>query len=281
VLRGTAAGLEFVFGAGSFAEGWGEVAQRLAERPEFYRGSVATALFEGEAPDDDGFAAFLEAVRECGIEVRGVYGGETLAGLAERFELAYLGAPPRPSVASFERKRAAKAKAERTVRLSETARSLQADFAGARADIAQRRARGEASVKKPVVAGARAVSGVAAAPAKPAVPGTLYHRGTLRGGKSLQQLGNIVVVGDVNPGAELVASGDILVFGALRGTAHAGAQGDADARVVALELAPTQLRIATFIAVDDASRKPQEPEVAFVAGDRIAIAPFAKVGMNR
>ena len=117
--------------------------------------------------------------------------------------------------------------------------------------------------------------------AKPAVPGTLYHRGTLRGGKSLQQLGNIVVVGDVNPGAELVASGDILVFGALRGTAHAGAQGDADARVVALELAPTQLRIATFIAVDDASRRPQEPEVAFVAGDRIAIAPFAKVGMNR
>ena len=71
-------------------------------------------------------------------------------------------------------------------------------------------------------------------------PATLYHVGTLRGGQSLHNLGNIVVVGDVNPGAELVASGDIVVFGALRGVAHAGAQGDAGARVYAIELAPTQ-----------------------------------------
>ena len=81
---------------------------------------------------------------------------------------------------------------------------------------------------------------------------TLYHRGTLRGGQALHNLGNLVVIGDVNPGAELVASGDIVVFGALRGVAHAGAQGDRSARVIALELAPTQLRIATVIASGDA-----------------------------
>jgi septum site-determining protein MinC len=114
----------------------------------------------------------------------------------------------------------------------------------------------------------------------PPAPGTLYHRGTLRGGQILQQVGNIVVVGDVNPGAELVASGDILVFGALRGTAHAGAQGDAAARVAALELSPTQLRIATFIAADDAKRKSREPEVAFVHEQRIAIAPYARAGQR-
>ncbi|MGH7729544.1 MAG: septum site-determining protein MinC, partial [Vulcanimicrobiaceae bacterium] len=104
-------------------------------------------------------------------------------------------------------------------------------------------------------------------------PATLYHRGTLRGGRSLHQVGNIVVVGDVNPGAELVASGEILVFGALRGTAHAGARGDLSARVLALELAPTQLRIATAIAAG-AERGSGLPEIAFVREGRIAIAPY-------
>jgi septum site-determining protein MinC len=281
VLRGTAAGLEFVFGASEFGEAWDEIQRHLAERPAFYRGSQATVVFDGVIPEEASFAAFLDTVRGYGIELHGLYGGEDFSGFAARFELAYLGNPPRPRVASFERKRASRA--ERTVKLSETARSLQADFAGARADIAQRRARGEASVKKPVVAlTAQSVpQNGAVKPQPPAEPGTLYHRGTLRGGQALQQLGNIVVVGDVNPGAELVASGDILVFGALRGTAHAGAQGDVNARVAALELAPTQLRIATFIASDDGKRRIAEAEVAFVTGDRIAIAPFAKVGMNR
>ncbi|MBD5633872.1 MAG: septum site-determining protein MinC, partial [Candidatus Eremiobacteraeota bacterium] len=119
----------------------------------------------------------------------------------------------------------------------------------------------------------------AVAPEAPAPPGTLYHRGTLRGGQTLQQLGSIVVVGDVNPGAELIATGDIVVFGALRGTAHAGAQGDASARVFALELAATQLRIATFIAADDGMRgRSREAEVAYVEGERIARAPYAKMG---
>ncbi|MGP6157723.1 MAG: septum site-determining protein MinC [Vulcanimicrobiaceae bacterium] len=278
MLRGTAAGLEFAFGAAPFAQAWDEMAQRLAERPSFYRGSQATAIFDDAAPDEEAFASFLSAVAAYGIELRGIYGGDELTSFAERFELAYLGAPPRPRVASFERKRAARA-----VKLSDTARSLQADFAGARADIAERRARGEASVKKPLVGVERSErpSAPPSVRVAPPEPGTLYHRGTLRGGQALQQLGNIVVVGDVNPGAELVASGDILVFGALRGTAHAGAQGDANARVAALELAPTQLRIATFIAIDDGQRRRTEAEVAFVSGDRITIAPFAKVGMNR
>jgi septum site-determining protein MinC len=133
---------------------------------------------------------------------------------------------------------------------------------------------------------ARAATPVApAAPrtttALPVGPATLYHSGTLRGGQTLQQIGNIVIVGDVNPGAELVASGDIVVFGALRGTAHAGAQGDASARVVALELAATQLRIATFIAADDGKRKARGAEVAFVESERIAIAPFERKGRDR
>ena len=97
----------------------------------------------------------------------------------------------------------------------------------------------------------------------------------------MQQLGTIVVVGDVNPGAELVATGDIVVMGALRGTAHAGAQGDVTARVIALELSPTQLRIATLIAAGDDSKpravRARGPEVALVENGRIAIAALAEV----
>ncbi|MBC5810566.1 MAG: hypothetical protein GIW95_06905 [Candidatus Eremiobacteraeota bacterium] len=163
--------------------------------------------------------------------------------------------------------------------MTDGARSLDADFAGARADIARRRARGEPSVPRPNFAQpvAAAPSPPAAVASLPAEPSTLYHRGTLRGGQALQQLGNIVVIGDVNPGAELTASGDILVFGALRGTAHAGAQGDTTARVFALELAPTQLRIATLIAAD-AELHAREPEVAYVESDRIAIGPAQRAG---
>jgi hypothetical protein len=237
MLRGTAAGLEFVFAGRPFEEAWTDIADRLAERPDFYRGSQATAIFEGVAPDELGMERFLETVRGYGITLRGVHGNEALEAVAVRHALTFLGEPPRPTVASFERKRAARAG---KIEIPEKARSLDADFAGARADIASRRARGEPSVPRPVFAP------VATAPAP-----------------------------------EIVATGDIVVFGALRGTAHAGAQGDLGARVFALELAATQLRIATLIAADDGARgtRPREPEVAFVEGDRIALAPYAKIGV--
>jgi septum site-determining protein MinC len=285
LLRGTAAGLEFVFGDEPFEEASAEVFARLAERPGFYRGSRATAVFVGvEIPGADTFAGFAQSVAEYGIELGGLYGPEGAPGLAEQSGVPFLGIAPRPSVASLGSKRAAKA--AQVVTLTEAARSLEADFAGARADIAERRARGEASVRKPKIAPLpQKPAPAGAAPAvlaeSPPLEGTLYYRGTVRGGQSLQQIGNIVVVGDVNPGAELVATGDILVFGALRGTAHAGAQGDSAARVVALELAPTQLRIATSIAAEERRRAGQRPEMAFVEGERIAIAPYAAGEVRR
>lgn len=72
---------------------------------------------------------------------------------------------------------------------------------------------------------------------------TVLWRKTLRSGQQIAFDGNVVVLGDVNPGAEIIAGGDIIVVGALRGLAHAGAKGRSDAVVAALELQPTQLRI--------------------------------------
>ena len=281
MLRGTSAGLEFVFAGLPFDDAWAEMSTRLSERPDFYRGSGAVAIFDDPAPADDDFAAFLEGIADFDIQLRGVYGQDELAIVAGKHAVAYLGKPPRRAVASFERKRASRAERP-TSEITDRAKSLDADFAGARADIAKRRAQGEPSVPRPNFAAAMAAAPPLAVTPALEIPkmGTLYHRGTLRGGQTLQQLGTIVVVGDVNPGAELVATGDIVVFGSLRGTAHAGAQGDMEARVLALELSPTQLRIGTLIAVDDSKtdgRRPRGPEVAFVENGRIAIAPLSEV----
>ncbi len=78
--------------------------------------------------------------------------------------------------------------------------------------------------------------------------GLLVHRGTLRSGDHLQANGTVLVLGDVNPGARISAGGHVLVWGRLRGSAHAGCHGDAEARIVALQLRPLQLRIAAAVA---------------------------------
>ncbi|NLZ38248.1 MAG: septum site-determining protein MinC [Firmicutes bacterium] len=102
---------------------------------------------------------------------------------------------------------------------------------------------------------------------------SLVIKKTLRSGQYIRFPGNVIVLGDVNPGAEIVAEGDIYVFGTLRGIAHAGVSGDRNASVVALRLAPTQLRIADVISrAPDDSSFPDQPEYAYVSEDRIMIA---------
>ena len=88
----------------------------------------------------------------------------------------------------------------------------------------------------------------------------LVHR-TLRSGNHIHYAGHVVVVGDVNPGAEIIAGGDVIVWGRLRGVVHAGAGGNEQAVVCALDLAPTQLRIAGQIAVSPERRGAAQPEM--------------------
>ena len=249
-----------------------ELRAQFAARPDFYRGSRAVANLGMLEPAASEIAAFRDALAEYGITLDGVCGAEAIAGVVAELDLAYLGSAALAEIAALPRRPV------REVRLSEEARSLVADFAGARADMVRRRKDG------PPAAAAVATAGVALPqPVRPLAVGvsTLYHRGTLRGGQALHNLGNLVVIGDVNPGAELVASGDIVVFGALRGVAHAGAQGDRSARVIALELAPTQLRIATLIATSDAGVKPRGPEHASIADERIVVVPFAEADLRK
>ncbi len=247
-----------------------ELRAHFTERPDFYRGSHAVANLGVLEPEPAEIAAFRDLLAEFGITLDGVSGSDTLAENLANLQLAYLGPAPVAEVSALPRSRAA-----RQIELSPEARSLVADFAGARADLAQRRIAKAAAPPPPSAPAGVASAGVAIPPTPayaPAGISTLYHRGTLRGGQALHNMGNIVVIGDLNPGAELIASGDIVVVGALRGTAHAGAQGDRTARVIALEFAPTQLRIATVIGADALAAS--GPQQATIEGDRIAVAPL-------
>ncbi len=97
---------------------------------------------------------------------------------------------------------------------------------------------------------------------------------TLRSGQQIKNQNSVVIVGDVNPGAEVIAGGDIIVFGRLRGVVHAGAGGNQSSQVAALKLDPTQLRIASSIArsPDDSNDSSEMlPERAFMNEESIMV----------
>ena len=103
----------------------------------------------------------------------------------------------------------------------------------------------------------------------------LVVRRTLRSGQRLRHPGDIVIVGDVNPGAEVVAGGDIVVWGRARGILRAGALGNEDAVICALDLSPLQLRIAGYIALSPEERRSRSmPEQASVRDGQIVAVPW-------
>lgn len=234
VVRGRGLALEIVLSEQDVEAGFADLDARLARQPDFYRGSKARAVFGATMPPQERIDDLRRVLDVYGIELESLDGGSD-------------GSAP-------------------SARLSTSARSLVADFAGARADIASRRQRGESSVRRSEAPQLRLVEVIT----------TRYHIGTLRGGQTLHHVGNLVVVGDVNPGAEVVATGDILVFGRLAGVAHAGAQGDESAHVYALELRPVQLRIASCIAAEDETKDAHaHPEVAFITDAHITVVPYS------
>lgn len=89
-----------------------------------------------------------------------------------------------------------------------------------------------------------------------AVSETKFHRGSLRSGQKMESEGSLVILGDVNSGAEIMASDNIVVLGALRGLAHAGAKGNKQAIISAGLLDTVQIRIANVIKEIDRDEEP-------------------------
>jgi septum site-determining protein MinC len=103
----------------------------------------------------------------------------------------------------------------------------------------------------------------------------IFLHQTLRSGNSIRFPGHVAVLGDVNPGAEIVAGGSIVVWGRLRGTVHAGAQGDEGAVVCALDLSPMQLRIAAHVATSPPRRGKPQPEMASLRDGQLVAEPWS------
>jgi septum site-determining protein MinC len=102
---------------------------------------------------------------------------------------------------------------------------------------------------------------------------------SLRSGQKIRYAGDVVLYGDVNPGAEVIAGGNILVMGKLKGLCHAGARGDDGALIIAFDFRPAQVRIGRKIAIPP-DRGPRAtrtyaPEIAWVRGGEILIEAYA------
>lgn len=105
----------------------------------------------------------------------------------------------------------------------------------------------------------------------------LYIPKTVRSGQRVVHQGNLVIGADVNAGAEVVATGDIVVFGTLRGIAHAGSEGDTNARIVAGNMRPQQIRIADKMArspEDSSNSRERFTEVARIESGEIIVVPL-------
>ncbi|HIZ29444.1 MAG TPA: hypothetical protein H9673_09680 [Candidatus Adamsella sp.] len=97
---------------------------------------------------------------------------------------------------------------------------------------------------------------------------TVYVKQTIRSGQIVSHDGNVVIIGDCNPGSEIIASGDITVWGELKGIAHAGAQGNESAVIRALKLDAIQLRISGCYA-----RRPDRANIEFVSAPTDTFTP--------
>ena len=116
-----------------------------------------------------------------------------------------------------------------------------------------------------------------AASQNPDVQEMLVVNKTVRGGQEIRTKSSVLVCGNVNPGAQIIAGGSIDVRGICRGMVHAGAFGDTSAIVVADHLMPTQIRIASFIARSpDHMDMTEKAERASIKGGQIVIEPIER-----
>ena len=108
----------------------------------------------------------------------------------------------------------------------------------------------------------------------------LFVKETFRSGESISYPGDVVVLADVNPGAEILADGDIVVFGSLKGMAHAGAAGDTKATIIALELDSPRIRIGPYTGLAPTDEPWSKtlgtgPRIAYARRSAVYVAQYA------
>ena len=105
-----------------------------------------------------------------------------------------------------------------------------------------------------------------------AISETKFHRGSLRCGQKLESEGSLVIIGDVNSGAEVIASDHIIVLGSLRGLAHAGAKGNKQAIIAAGLVDTVQIRMANIVKEINRDEEPMHKQACvYIDDDKIVI----------
>jgi septum site-determining protein MinC len=112
-------------------------------------------------------------------------------------------------------------------------------------------------------------------------PQARFIQRTVRSGQRVTFSGHLTLLGDVNPGGEIIAGGNIIVWGRVQGVVHAGAFGDTNAVICALDLNPAQLRIANLIArsPENSTTHPAQPERAHIQDNVIIVEPWKGRGL--
>ncbi|MDH4135823.1 MAG: septum site-determining protein MinC [Anaerolineae bacterium] len=251
LIRGTSEGLVITLGAGDLGTLLRELDERLSSTASFFRGGrVALHVGPRELTTEE-LEALGQTISRNGVSLWAVIGKNAATqaaaealGLETTFSSQ---ATPSPAVASPPSREPRPGRDEGPV-LSGVEGQLETEVEDAALRLAQDMDLG------------------------------VLVRRTLRSGQVIQHPGHVVVIGDVNPGAEIIAGGDVMVWGKLRGIVHAGATGDDGAVVCALSLAPLQLRIGNHIARAPEGREglPERPEMASVQDGEIVAEPWEK-----
>ncbi len=100
---------------------------------------------------------------------------------------------------------------------------------------------------------------------------TKFYKGSLRSGQKLEYEGSIVLMGDLNGGAEIVAGENIAVVGNLRGVAHAGAKGNKKAIITAASIEAPQIRIANIVKEIEKEESEMKKTFAYVSEENIIL----------
>lgn len=273
LLRGGARGLEFlIWGRATVEAIAAALCTRLAEAPAFFRGNTVRVRVE-DGPLPPGCLGRLDDI-------------------AARFELRILEVGPvKPARAEPEVPQLAAGSAGIASPLStaDTAPVTALAAPPAVAEAEPVNAPEPAEAAEPAAKASEPPEPAAAKAAEPsnaeAVAQELVERlpagetrivvGPVRSGVILDHPGNLVVVGDVNPGAEVRAERNIIVLGRLRGIAHAGI-GRSYGFILALKLEPQQLRIARQVArAGDADGPAAAAEIAYVTSNKIVVERYA------
>ncbi len=109
----------------------------------------------------------------------------------------------------------------------------------------------------------------------------LMLRGRVRSGQTINAKKHLVITGDVNPGADIIAGGDVIVLGKLSGNVHAGYPDKEDAMVFALGFNPSHVKIGSVSASGSESEVGISPEFASVENNKIIVKDYMKASPFR